>query len=359
MAGSDRAGAKTSARRNTNGTGSKAGRKRTAPVPEETLDNKLLQEIFLLVALALCVFLFLCNFGIMGSFGDILSNVQFGLFGLLSYIAPLLFFFALAFSMINRGSGTAKRKLAAGITLFVLVSMLCELVSGRLKDMSGYHIAEIYQSAVEKRNGGGALAGSLAYLSFHYLDTLGSVLVIVVLGLICIVLLTEKSVIGGAKKSGKFLAAGARKLEPSRYETEEDTYDAEYIEEDPGERRARLRAEKKERNAARVKEQEEKARRKQALQEERSRERRLQQEEKEDEKILRMNKKSRGVMLDTALTEKETVNKRRDEMHEITIREDIEEEFVPEKPKRYIPRKEAENDEVQEISYEVPADNRE
>ena len=52
------------------------------------------------------------------------------------------------------------------------------------------------------------------------------------------------------------------------------------------------------------------------------------QEEKEDEKILRMNKKSRGVMIDTTLTAKEEPVEFRNDMHEIRIQDVAMEEPV-------------------------------
>lgn len=360
-ASNSRTGNKRSSNRSgTKKTVRKTENRKSMSVQEESLDNKLLQEICLIVVFALCVFLFLCNFGIVGTFGQVLSNIQFGLFGLPAYVAPLLFFFALAFGMINQGSSAAKRKLISGTVLYVLFSMLCELASGRLRTMTEYNIVSLYKDIVEKRNGGGILAGSLAYLSYHYLSMVGTILMILVLALICIVLLTEKSVIGSAKKSGRILAEGARRLESARYEIEDiDMEDSEEdidIGESPRERRARLREEKRERAVRRQREQEERARKRQDKQEERMREKRLLQEEKEDEKILRMNKKSRGVMLDTTLTARETVHeaavgdRSRNDMHEIMVH-DIEGDFTQAPKEHYIPRTEAEDDEVQEISY--------
>ncbi len=207
---------------------------------EDMFGGKLLQEVSLIGVFALCVFLFLCNFGIMGSFGDILKNVQFGLLGLPAYIAPILIFVAVVFYMGNQGSPAAIRKLVAGTLLYILLSMLCELFAGRLSEMEGYSLITLYKDAAEHHNGGGVLSGSLAYLSFHYLAMLGTVLLIIVLALICIVLLTERSVIGGAKKSSKYLAERVRTKE-ARYEEryEEDAEEAEA----ERERRERLREE--------------------------------------------------------------------------------------------------------------------
>lgn len=353
---------KTTNSRTTNGR--RADSRKAASYQEEELDDKLIQEVLLIAAFAVCVFLFLCNFGIIGSFGNTLSNIQFGLFGLPAYIAPLLLFFAIAFGMINQGSAAAKRKLISGIVLFVLISMLCELISGRLKSMTEYDIIALYQDIVEKRNGGGVLAGSLAYLSYRYLSTIGTVLLILVLGLICVVLLTEKSVISGAKKSGKILAESAKRLETGRFteeisgddeeegygEEESDRIRRERLREEKKERAARRREEQEERAALRRREQEERAELRRRGQEEKAKRKQEKQEVKEDEKILRMNKKSRGVMLDTMITEPEAPEKVRDDIHEITIQEAVE-EIIPKPQERHIFRTESEDDEVREISY--------
>ena len=338
------------------------------PAKEEALNSRLTQEIGLIVLFAFCVFLFLCNFGIMGSVGGFLKSVQFGIFGLTAYIAPILIFVAVLFYISNQGSFAAIRKLVSGVLLYVLISMLCELFAGRLAEMENYSFVEIYKAAAENHNGGGCLAGSLAYLSYHYLAMFGTVLLILVLGLICAVILTERSVISGAKKSSKVLAERMRSRE-ARYEEE---YEEEG--ESASDRRERLREEKRERmqqrrqeqeerdrrrqaqleerSQKRQKEQEEKAKRRQIQQEERARERQLEQEKREDEKILRMNKKSRGVMLDTTLTARERAVENRNEMHEIRVQDIVPEEPVhEEKPERPIYRKEAEVDEVQEISW--------
>ena len=338
-------------------------------VREDSFSSKLMQEILLIVVFALCAFLFLCNFGIMGSVGGIFKNLQFGIFGLPAYLVPILIFVAVVFYIGNEGSFAAVRKLIAGIFLYLLVAMLCELFAGRLTEMEHYSFITLYKGAVEHHNGGGVIAGSLAYLSFHYLSMLGTVLLVIVLALVCIVLLTERSLIGGAKKGGKVLAERMR----SRDVQMEEEYDEE--EESPAQRRARLREEKRERWSERMREQDERDRRrqeelerrreaqeerlrhKQKQQEDRLREKQLVKEEKEDEKILRMNKKSRGVMMDTTIRAKEPLKENQekslDDMHEIRVQDFVPEDiaFEEEPKKRPVYRKEAEIDEVQEITY--------
>ena len=162
-----------------------------------SLDPKVQDEIFLIGVFAICVFLFLCNLGLIGSFGKILSDVQFGLFGLTAYLFPVVLFLAIAFRVVNRTSPAALRKLISGGFLFFLAGMTCEFIAGRVQKATAFDALAYYRDAAAKHNGGGFLAGMASYFSNQYLSSVGSILLIVVLALICIVLITEKSLIDG------------------------------------------------------------------------------------------------------------------------------------------------------------------
>lgn len=297
--GGNRSSAKkktTTSNRNTSGNRQTQTRKRnTAGRAAQPMDVAIRNEILLLVFLALAVILFLCNFGIVGKAGNAVSSVMFGIFGLTAYITPVIVFLAIAFGMSNMGNDIATRKLVAGIVLFVLISMVCELFGTKLAQAEGYQIKEIYLRCSENRNGGGIIAGSLAYLSYKFLGMVGTVLAIFVVGIICIVVVTEKSFIGGVTRQGKRMY-------------ERSVEDAAYRRERAQERRLAM-----EEKRARAEEQ-----------------RRQREEEIENEKILRMDKKVTGVMVDTALDrgrEKENTEKTRDDIHEITLHmaEEVEE----------------------------------
>ena len=258
------------------------------------MDVAIRNEILLIVFLALAIILFLCNFGVVGKAGNTVSSVMFGIFGLTAYIAPVIIFLAIAFGMSNAGNTIATRKLIAGVILFLLVSMVCELFSIEPAQAESYHVKEIYLRCSEQHSGGGIIAGSLLYGSYKFLGMVGTVLAILVLGVICMVIVTEKSFIGGVTKQGRRMY-------------ERSVEDAEYRRERAAQRRIemeerRARAEEKRARAAE--------------------ERRIREEELENEKILRMDKKVSGVMINTALNqkkEKEAVEKTRDDIHEITL----------------------------------------
>lgn len=290
----------------------------------QPMDPGIRNEILLIVLAALALILFLCNFGVVGKFGDVVSDVMFGLFGLLAFVAPLIIFLMIAFGMLNVGNSIATRKLVAGIVVFLLLGMSFELFNTNPAEAEGYQLLEIYGRCSEGHKGGGVLAGSLAYLSCKFLGMVGTVLLILVLGIICLVIVTEKSFIGG-------VAAGGRKV------YERSMEDAAYRRERAAKRR-------------------EAASERRRLEEE---ERRLREEELENEKLLRMDKKVSGVMLDTALGKEpeKTVDEKkvRDDIHEITV--NFEEDELEEEPVRerhsyhYI---EQESDELSEIHMEEP-----
>ncbi|MGN1150888.1 MAG: DNA translocase FtsK 4TM domain-containing protein [Lachnospiraceae bacterium] len=253
----------------------------------EPMDSAIRNEILLIGLLALAVILFLCNFGVVGKIGNLVSDIMFGIFGLLAYIAPIIIFLAVAFGLSNTGNNIATRKLVAGAVLFLLISMICELFGTDLAGTDSYQFKEIYARCSENHNGGGVIAGSLAYVSYQFLGMVGTVLAIIVLGIICFVIVTEKSFIGGVTRQGRKVYE--RSVEDAAYRRE---------------RAAKRRSEAEERRA-----------RETEL-------RRQKEEEKENEKILRMDKKVSGVMIDTALDkekEKDNFEKTRDDIHEITL----------------------------------------
>lgn len=251
----------------------------------EPMDVAIRNEIILIALFALSIFLFLCNFGIAGVMGNTISNFMFGIFGLTAYIMPLVFFVMIAFGMVNSGNTIATRKLIAGIFLFLMVGIVCDLFTGAPEAAEGYQIGEIYLRCSEKHNGGGVISGSLAYLSYHFLGMIGTILVILVAAIVSLVVLTEKSFVSGVKSGGRKVYE--RSMEDAAY------------------RRERAKARREEMEEERKRREEEK---------------RLREEERENEKILRMDKKVTGVMINTSLTDSgEEKSRTRDDIHEINL----------------------------------------
>ncbi len=282
--------------------------KRTNNRKQSEQESALFHEVTLILLFAAAVILFLCNFGIIGTVGNAISSVLFGLFGLLAYVVSIVVFLLAAFWSANAGSYAAARKIVAACTLFLMAGIVCEMLTGiRGLDLP-YDISEIYVSASTNKRGGGVIAGSIAYLLNYLFDTIGTVLVVIILSLISIVLLTEKSIVNSMKNGGRRVAELSRE-------------DAERRREQARLRRSDMEEERNRREELRAQKEEE---------------RRLKAEEKENEKILRMDKKVSGVMQDTSLTHVPE-KKNRDDIHEITLNdyeEDVygQESFVSYEP---------------------------
>ena len=291
MATSNKRG--NSNRKSTRGASKSRSNPKKRQAYEDEIDYSLRSEIIVIGAVALAVFLFLCNFGICGSFGDAVSSVLFGLFGITAYIAPIVAVVSVIIGIANFGSSASIRKIISGIVIFIIIGMLSELVVGRPQNAEGYDFAGIYTLASTERNGGGFFAGSLAYFSYKYLSLVGTMLLLLVLLIASLVVFTQHSFVGGIKK-------GSRKLiEKTKEETENYREYAEQRREKLKERKARIEEEK-----------------------------RLAIEQKEDEKILRMEKKVSGVMLDTALDkDEEDTDSRLDRLEVASSNKNI---FIPE-----------------------------
>ncbi len=237
-------------------TGTQKGKKKTTGKTNRNTENynsKIADEIIVLSMAALALLLFLCNFGIIGTAGDAVSRAMFGTFGLTAYAAPVFAALAVMFGVSNRGSRAAAVKLTAGIVLFFLAGGMLELINGSVTTMEKYEIKTLYMHSREKA-GGGVLGGSIAYFLHHFLG-FGAFLAILAGLVICIVLITERSFIGGVKKGGRRI-----------YETAKEDAD----------RRRERQMQRREEMLAKS-------------------------EEEEQNKILRMDKKVSGVMLDTSL----------------------------------------------------------
>ena len=288
-------GASRNTTRNANGSGRKSTSVQSKQTPRQRTEQERMisNELSLLILLAVTILLFLCNFGIIGPVGNAVSGFLFGVFGLLAYIAPVFIFVAAAFGISNKGNGIAIMKLIAAIILFLCIGSFLHIFQGNLKETFGYSVAELYRLGKESKQGGGVLCGSVAYLLYSLLDTIGSVLILLVLTIGCIVIITEKSFLNGVKKGGRYVVSTAK--DDAKYRREKAELKKEAI-------RLQRESEQQKKDFQKLEQQE------QTIQQ-------------EAEKILRKDKKVSGVMMDTKLTQKIVPSEsiRHDNLHEITL----------------------------------------
>ena len=173
-------------------------RKNTTAVAE---DSFLKDEVVLLIVLAIAILLMLGNFKIGGAFGDVVNSFMFGVFGLMSYVMPLFLFFGTAFFISNKGNQIASIKLFAWILLFLVLCTFFELTF--VRDLKDLKMLECFTYSKVEKTGGGILGGIFAKMFSTVFGMIGAYVVDVILAIISMVLITEKSFFQGVEKSSR------------------------------------------------------------------------------------------------------------------------------------------------------------
>lgn len=167
------------------------------------IDNatSLKDEITILLTLAVCALLMISHFGVGGFLGGAVSDLMFGLFGLLAYILPIIIFIGVTFIITNKGNTLAYIKAIASVTVSIMFCTLFELVMNEFK--SGTNIFEYYKRSCIHKDGGGMLGGIVVSLLCPAIGTIGTYLLAIIVSIICFIVITEKSFFGGVKKGSE------------------------------------------------------------------------------------------------------------------------------------------------------------
>lgn len=169
-------------------TRAKSSRSRRPTKAELEREAIVREEIVILAALAVSILLLISNFGLGGAVGRVIADFMEGIFGQLSYIFPFLFFAGIAFFISNRGNTKAYTKLGAAVVLVILTCSFLELVN----------------------RAGGSIGAVIAGLMVPALGVVGSYVVIVILMLICLILITQRSLLKSMQRAGQTIQSKAK-----------------------------------------------------------------------------------------------------------------------------------------------------
>lgn len=179
------------------------GRKRSSSkrsAKENQISSAMVREAVMLTVSAIALVFLLCNFGLGGKFGTVVSSFMFGLFGITAYIFPILLFVGVLFWMSNVGSGKARIKLIASLVVYFAVCAVLEQISFPYEKDTGLMV--YYKFSAEKHLGGGWFGALLGRIFVPIIGELGMHIFMIAVILAGIVLITEKSLVGGVKKHG-------------------------------------------------------------------------------------------------------------------------------------------------------------
>lgn len=190
---------KTDTRRRTN-----SGQKGSAKGRQE---NTMTREVVLWVVIAVSLLLFISNFGVGGTVGNTVSRFFFGIFGLIAYVFPVILLVGTFFVVSNKGNTVATVKIIAACLFVAFLCMFIALV------WSGEEVGaplEAYRMGYFDKKGGGMVGGALAYLICRCFGRMGAYVIDVIVLIISLVLITERSFLKGMQKGGKKVYESAK-----------------------------------------------------------------------------------------------------------------------------------------------------
>ncbi len=175
---------------------------------KEYMDYSIQIEVLLWVMIAFSVYCFISMLGFGGRLGDAIAGILGGCFGIMGYIFPLALLLMSAFLISNSGSYIAKIKTAGAVMLFILLCAVMQL--GLVGYTSGYTMAQYFEAGQMYMSGGGVTGGAIVSFFASGLGVVGTWLILIILMIIALILITQRSVIRTVSRAGRRAAASAR-----------------------------------------------------------------------------------------------------------------------------------------------------
>ena len=194
--------------------------------------SPLIDEIILLLAFACTIILLLSNFNMAGTVGQSIKWLMFGLFGIAAYVVPFIVAGSIIFMLANKDmAGVMRVKAAAVYALSVIAAAVWQRITN-VPDI-GESVGTYFGYCSEHKTGGGLFGGILCKL-LSPLGIAGTMVILIILAIICVILITEKSFIGGIRNGGQRFVKEARedysayKQHSSMVRRDEELSDEEY-----------------------------------------------------------------------------------------------------------------------------------
>ena len=235
--GSQRSG---NSRNTKNSSRSGSGRKNTSSsanrnnhyqeIQKKEVDTKIQQEAIALIVFCVVLMVFLCMLGVIkGSFGPAVKVFMLGTFGILGYLMPIAIFIGICFKISNAANQVATLKLISALMLTFMIGILICYITGmdiaylsQAKDM----VKQLY----DYQGGGGVIFGLVACWLYNIFGQAGSIFLALVLALVCLVIITERSILDKLKNGSiAFHSPYPEEEEDGQYAlvpVDEDTEDA-------------------------------------------------------------------------------------------------------------------------------------
>lgn len=190
----------TTQRKKTNTSGrKKQPAKSKQPVKNKQIqDNQLRNDCIILFSIACAIILILTNFNLAGTLGRGIKWFMFGVFGVMEYIFPFVLAASVIFLMVNRDLiRVARIKTVAAYGLLIVLCGMIQCVYNKPAVMES-NVGEVFTYCADYKAGGGFSGGILCKV-LSPIGAIGTFVILMILAIICIVIITEKSFVSGLK----------------------------------------------------------------------------------------------------------------------------------------------------------------
>ena len=166
-------------------------------------------EIIILAVFAVCVLAMLSNFGFGGIAGRAVCAFMFGMFGYVAYILPVIVFSLTVFAISNKHNRHAHIKIMATVVFtIVFMAFLGLIINSYNNNIES--LFEYYVLSSAKDHAAGLLGGIIISFLCPFIGVAGTYVVIIIAMIICLIFITEKSLLKPLGKQGRKAYESAR-----------------------------------------------------------------------------------------------------------------------------------------------------
>ncbi len=157
-------------------------------------NSNVLNDILLLMGIALVLLMMISVFGFGGIVGNAFSGILFGMVGYLAYIFPILLFLAFAFLLSNKRNALAYKKLTAAVIFFVFLCGLIQIFSEEF--VPSMSLMDYYSISSDYKMGGGLIGGAICFSTAQAFGIVGGIIIMILVLLVCLIIMTQRSFFG-------------------------------------------------------------------------------------------------------------------------------------------------------------------
>ena len=195
-------------------------RKGKTAAKQQSAGNRFQTEILILVMFAACLILMISAFGMGGIVGNAISSICFGIMGLCAYLFPVVLLGGVTFLIVNNKNRLAYKKIFAGIVFFVFLCGLLQLLTEGYTPSTTF--TDYYTLSSEYHTGGGVFGGAVCISTASAFGTVGGVVIIVLVLMVSMIIITQRSFFGFMNKILDLFADAAREGKEAYLEAQPD-----------------------------------------------------------------------------------------------------------------------------------------